>query len=296
MARQPGVILTTFGDMMRVPGSCSSLEREKAGGSDIRVVYSPMDALEIAVRNPSGLVVFLGVGFETTAPAVAASLMEGRRRGMANYTVLGANKRVVPAMDAVASAPELELNGFICPPHVSAIIGIRPYETLVAERGIPCVVTGFEPLDILQGILMLIRQGKREERSVEVQYRRAVSAEGNPAALAIMEKVFEEEESVWRGIGPIAGSGLGIRESFGDLDAARRLPVEMDPPREERGCRCGEVLRGILSPTGCELFGGRCTPENPVGACMVSGEGTCAAFYRYGSRVSGSGEGQEGVP
>jgi hydrogenase expression/formation protein HypD len=209
-------------------------------------------------------------------------MAEARRRGVENFTVLAAHKRVVPAMDAVAGAPELDLDGFICPPHVSAIIGTRPYEELASRRGIPCVITGFEPLDILQGILMLIGRAKRKAGGVEIQYRRAVSVDGNPAALAMMEEVFQEEESVWRGIGAIPSSGLGIRASYGDLDAEHRVEVKVDPPREERGCRCGEVLRGVLSPEGCELFGRRCTPEHPVGACMVSGEGTCAAYYRYG--------------
>ena len=288
--RQPGVILATFGDMMRVPGSTSSLERERAGGQDIRVVYSPLDALKVAAGNPRHTVVFLGVGFETTAPTVAASMLEARRKGLTNYTVLAAHKRVPPAMETVAKAREVGLAGFICPPHVSAIIGTRPYETLATHHGLSCVVTGFEPLDILQGLLMLMRQIRRGEHRVEIQYRRVVGRNGNPAAIALMESVFETEDSLWRGIGPIPESGLRIREPFADLDIARRMTVEVESSREEKGCCCGDVLRGVRLPPQCGLFGRRCTPEHPVGACMVSGEGTCAAYYKYGAEGSGASD------
>jgi hydrogenase expression/formation protein HypD len=281
-ARQPGVIVTTFGDMMRVPGSSSSLERERAEGRDVRVVYSPLDALDVAARNPRSMVVFLGVGFETTAPTIAATVMDARGKGLENYAVLCAHKRVVPAMEAVVSSPELDLDGFICPPHVSAIIGSRPYEPLARKHGIPCVVTGFEPLDILQGILMLLRQVRGAEQRVEIQYRRVVTREGNPEAMALMDAVFETHESVWRGIGAIPESGLRMRGSFAAWDIERRMTVEVEPSREDRGCRCGDVLRGILAPPQCALFGKRCVPERPVGACMVSSEGTCAAYYKYG--------------
>lgn len=280
--RLPGVILATFGDMMRVPGSSSTLEREKAMGQDVRVVYSAMDALEIAVRNRDATVVFLGVGFETTAPTIAVSMMEAKRRGVTNFTVLSGHKLVPPAMEILVSGAGPALDGFICPPHVSAIIGTRPYEPLASDHHIPCVITGFEPLDILEGILMLVRQIRRGRHLVEIQYRRVVTPEGNRAAMAILEEVFELQDDLWRGIGTIPGSGLRIREAYAELDAGRRMDVVVKPAREERGCRCGEVLRGVLAPPECGLFGGRCAPEHPVGACMVSSEGTCAAYYKYG--------------
>jgi hydrogenase expression/formation protein HypD len=287
--RHPGVILATFGDMMRVPGSASSLERERAAGRDVRVVYSPLDALQVARENPKQMVVFLGVGFETTAPTIAASMLEARRRDLDNYTVLAGHKLVPPAMEAVVKARQVALDGFICPPHVSAIIGTRPYEPLVARHGIPCVITGFEPLDILQGILMLMRQVGAGAYRVENQYSRVVAPEGNRVALALLESVFDTEDSLWRGIGPIPKSGLKIRESLAEMDITRRMPVAVEPPREEKGCRCGDVLRGVLAPPQCGLFGRRCTPEHPVGACMVSGEGTCAAYFKYQGAGTGSG-------
>ncbi len=282
--RMPGVILATFGDMMRVPGSSSTLEREKAAGQDVRVVYSAMDALEIAVRNRAATVVFLGVGFETTAPTIAVSMMEARRRGITNFTVLSGHKLVPPAMEALVSGAGPSLDGFICPPHVSAVIGTMPYEPLASDHHIPCVVTGFEPLDILEGILMLVRQIRRGQHRVEIQYRRVVTPDGNRAAMTILEEVFEPQDDLWRGIGTIPGSGLRIREPYAELDAGRRMEMAVEPPKEERGCRCGEVLRGLLAPPECSLFGVRCAPEHPVGACMVSSEGTCAAYYKYGGR------------
>jgi hydrogenase expression/formation protein HypD len=226
--------------------------------------------------------VFLGVGFETTAPTIAASMVEARRRGLDNYTVLSAHKLVPPAMKALVNTPELALNGYICPPHVSAVIGTHPYEPIAGHYGIPCTVTGFEPLDILQGILMLLHQVRLGKSRVEIQYRRVVTPEGNLDALDLMDSVFETCDSTWRGIGSIPQSGLRIRDAYADLDMAHRMDVHVDPSREDRGCRCGDVLRGVLAPPECALFGERCTPEDPVGACMVSSEGTCAAYYRYG--------------
>jgi hydrogenase expression/formation protein HypD len=278
--RQPGVTLATFGDMMRVPGSHSSLEREKAAGADVRIVYSAMDALEMAACLPDRTVVFLGVGFETTAPTIAASIAEAQRRGLENYAVLSGHKLVPPAMEALTNNLELSLDGFICPPHVSAIIGTRGYEVL----GVPCVVTGFEPLDILQGVLMLVRQFKKAESRVEIQYRRVVTAEGNPAAVRLMEEIFEPRDSEWRGLGRIAESGLAIRAAYRQFDMRHRMPLDVAPPVEDRGCRCGDVLRGLIRPPQCRLFGKQCTPEDPVGACMVSSEGTCAAYFKYGDR------------
>jgi hydrogenase expression/formation protein HypD len=285
--RMPSVILATFGDMMRVPGSRSTLEREKAAGRDVRVVYSAMDALELAVRNREATVVFLGVGFETTAPTIAASIMEARRRGVSNFTVLSGHKLVPPAMEALVKGGGPALDGFICPPHVSAVIGTGPYEPLARDHHVPCVITGFEPLDILEGILMLVRQIRRAEHRVEIQYRRVVTPAGNPAAVEIMQEVFEAEEGIWRGIGSIPQSGLGIREPYKELDVTRRMEVVVEAPQEDKGCRCGEVLRGLLRPPECGLFGRSCAPDHPVGACMVSSEGTCAAYYKYGGPFQG---------
>ena len=280
-AREPDTIITTFGDMMRVPGSETSLEREKALGRDVRVVLSTLDALEIAKNNPGSTVIFLGIGFETTTPTVAASISEAKRLGVANFTVFSAHKLVPPAMDAVMNTDGVDVNGFICPAHVSAIIGTRPYEPIARKYRIPCVVTGFEPLDILQGVLMLARQIRNGEHRVETQYRRVVDQDGNQAATALTETVFEPCDSDWRGIGAIPSSGLAIRERFGEFDITRRLPLIAPEPAPSRGCRCGDILRGLIVPPECPLFGDRCTPENPVGACMVS-KGTCAAFYKYG--------------
>jgi hydrogenase expression/formation protein HypD len=279
--RRPGVILATFGDMMRVPGTESSLEKEKAGGRNIRVVYSTMDALNMAANHSSDLVIFLGVGFETTAPTVAASILEAQRRGLENYKVLSAHKLVIPAMEMLVNTPELSLDGFICPPHVSAIIGTHPYEPLVKSHSLPCVITGFEPLDILQGILMLVRQVRSHAPGVEIQYRRVVTPDGNAEALSVMESVFERCDSEWRGLGLIPLSGLRIREAYAAFDMTRCLPMQVAPSPNDKGCRCGDVLRGIITPVECPLFRKACTPEYPVGACMVSNEGTCAAYYKY---------------
>jgi hydrogenase expression/formation protein HypD len=284
--RQPDVILTTFGDMVRVPGSYSSLERERAAGADIRVVYSTMDALEIAARNPKAMVVFLAVGFETTAPTVAAAIIEVKRRNLNNFTILCAHKLVPPAMEALLNTPEISLDGFICPAHVSAIIGTRSYESLAERYEIPCVVTGFEPLDVLQGILMLVRQVLLGEHRAEIQYRRVVTPEGNPAAQALLHQIFSPCDSTWRGLGNIPASGLRLRDSHRDMDITYRREVSLEPAVEDGRCRCGDVLRGLISPSECTLFGRVCRPDAPVGACMVSSEGSCAAYYKYDNRPS----------
>jgi len=289
LAQHPQVTLVSFGDMMRVPGSRSSLERERADGKDIRVAYSPLDALQVARQNPGRLVVFLGVGFETTAPAVAATLLRARAEAIRNFSVLGAHKRVVPAMEAILGGEELCLDGFICPPHVSAIIGSSPYRVLAGAWKVPCVITGFEPLDILQGIHMLLRQILKGEHKVEVQYRRAVPPEGNPSALRIMGEVFQVEDSLWRGLGNIPGSGLEIRERLSCWDARRVFQMELAPLEDPPGCCCGEVLRGVMEPSGCKMFGTSCTPQKPLGPCMVSSEGACAAHFKYGGSPRGQG-------
>jgi len=280
LARLKDATVVTFGDMFRVPGSTSSLEKEKAQGADVRMVYSPIDSLGIAERKPERNVVFLGVGFETTTPAVAATILEARRRGLRNFFVLCGHKVVPPALQALASDRDLGIDGFILPGHVSTILGSRPYEFLAKERRLPCVIAGFEPVDVAQAVLMLARQLAEGRADVEIQYRRSVRPEGNPKALAVMDQVLRPCDSTWRGIGLIPGSGLELRPDYSDFDA-RRIPVTVEPERTEKGCICGAILRGVKSPKECPLFGTVCTPEEPVGACMVSSEGTCAAHHRY---------------
>ncbi|HEX9874535.1 MAG TPA: hydrogenase formation protein HypD [Deferrimonas sp.] len=282
LARRPGTIVATFGDMVRVPGSSSSLLHEKARGTDVRVVYSPLDAVALAQKHPERAVVFLGVGFETTTPTIAGSIIEAKRRGVGNFFVLGAHKTIPGPMAVLADDPELKVDGYLCPAHVSAIIGADAYEPLARDHGVPCVVTGFEPLDMLQGVVMLARQIVAGEAKVEIQYSRIVKKVGNAKARQILYEVFEPCDARWRGIGVIPGSGLGIREEYSAFDAARQLPVIMEEPREHQGCLCGEILKGKVTPKECPLFRKACTPENPVGACMVSSEGTCAAEYKYG--------------
>lgn len=283
LARRPETIVATFGDMVRVPGSTSSLLWEKAGGADVRVVYSPLDAVALACRHPEKTVVFLGVGFETTTPTIAGSIIEAKRRGAANYFVLCAHKTIPGPMAVLASDPELKVDGYICPAHVSAIIGADAYEPLARDHKVPCVVTGFEPLDVLQGVAMLARQVVAGEAKVEIQYSRVVKREGNVKARKLLYEVFEPCDANWRGIGVIPGSGLSLREEYAAFDAARQLPVPVEEPREHKGCLCGEILKGKVAPTDCPLFRTACTPEDPVGACMVSSEGTCAAEYKYGT-------------
>jgi hydrogenase expression/formation protein HypD len=280
--RLSDVIVTTFGDMMRVPGSCSSLERERANGYDHRMVYSSMDALRIASENPSSRVIFLGIGFETTAPTIAASILEAKRMKLKNYSILCGHKLIPPVMEVVVKSEELRLNGFLCPAHVSTIIGSRPYQVITKRCGLPCVITGFEPLDILQGVLMLLKQIKEGKAQVEIQYRRVVTEEGNSKALRILDEVFEPCTSQWRGIGNIPDSGLKIKDSYREFDIESLLKITVEPPVEDIGCLCGQILRGVKTPRECRLFRKRCTPEHPVGACMVSSEGTCAAYYSYG--------------
>jgi len=282
LCRLPGVITTTFGDMMRVPGSSSSLMEERARGADIRIVYSPLDAVALAAANQEKKVVFLGVGFETTAPTIAGSILAAQAKGLANYFVLASHKTIPIPMQVLTNDPELALSGYICPAHVSAIIGVDAYRPLAEEFHTPCVITGFEPADVLQGVLMLAEQVIAGESRVETQYRRVVRPEGNPKAREILDQLFEPCDVPWRGIGVIPGSGLKLRESYASFDAEKMLPVEVEPTVEHAGCRCGEVLKGKISPFDCPLFGVACTPEAPVGACMVSSEGTCAAAFKYG--------------
>jgi hydrogenase expression/formation protein HypD len=255
---------------------------ERARGADIRIVYSPLDAVAIAAANPEKKVVFLGVGFETTAPTVAGSILAAEAQGLGNYFVLASHKTIPIPMQVLTSDPELGLDGYLCPAHVSAIIGVDAYRPLAETFHTPCVITGFEPADVLQGVLMLAEQVIGGESRVETQYSRVVRPEGNPKAREILAQLFEPCDVPWRGIGVIPGSGLKLQERYARFDAEKMLPVAVEPTREHPGCRCGEVLKGKLSPFDCPLFGAACTPEAPVGACMVSSEGTCAAAYKYG--------------
>lgn len=281
-ARRPQTLVATFGDMIRVPGSTSSLLREKAEGADVRIVYSPLDAVGLAEKNPELTIVFLGVGFETTAPTIAGSLLEAEKRGLKNYFVLCAHKTMPAPMAALTSDPELQVDGYICPAHVSTIIGSEAYRPLVEDFGVPCVVTGFEPVDMLRGIQMLVRQVVAGEAKVECEYQRIVKPQGNRVAQEILARVFEPCDAEWRGIGSIPDSGLQLRTAYQKFDALRMLPVEVEEPREHQGCLCGEILKGKVTPVDCPLFRKTCTPEHPIGACMVSSEGTCAAVYKYG--------------
>ncbi len=281
IARIPDVVVTTFGDMIRVPGSESSLKHEKSLGADVRMVYSTMDALEVARQNPDKKVVFLGIGFETTAPTIAAAVVAAEAEGIQNFLVLSSHKLLPPAMDALLSGGELDVSGFICPGHVSTVIGTAPYEVVVSQYKTPCVVVGFEPLDILQGIYMLASQIEAGEAKVEIQYTRSVSPEGNQNAMNTMFRVFEPCDAPWRGLGVIPKSGLALREAYRAFDADALFDVDVPDSSEPPGCKCGEVLRGVSTPIDCKLFRKLCTQDNPVGPCMVSSEGTCAAYYRY---------------
>ena len=283
LARIPGVILTTFGDMLKVPGSRSSLQEVRAEGADVRMVYSTLDALQIARQNPSRQVVFLGVGFETTAPTVAASVLQAENEGIGNYYILSLHKLCPPIIKAIMDSGEVKLSGLICPGHVSAVVGSQSWDFIARDYGIPCVVSGFEPLDILQSVHMLVSQVEKGESKVEIAYRRGVSAEGNRRALEIMYQVFEPGVAAWRGVGEVAGSGLALRKAYQRFDAEVAFEFDPGPTVEPKGCICGEVLRAVKTPRDCSLFRTVCTPANPVGPCMVSSEGSCAAYYLYGA-------------
>lgn len=281
MSMMPGVTVATFGDMIRVPGSSESLQSARSLGANVEVVYSPLDALGIARNNPDTQVVFAGVGFETTAPLVAATIKRAAAEKVDNFTVACMHKNVPHVLEALVNDDEVAIDAFILPGHVSTIIGATPYGFLASRYHVPGAITGFEALDILKGIAMLVRQLESGEARIEIAYSRGVSADGNPTALALLDEVFEECESVWRGIGRIPLSGYGIRDEFADFDAMRRFDVEIVEASNPPGCRCADVLKGIIRPAMCPLFGRACTPQDPVGPCMVSSEGSCAAHYKY---------------
>jgi len=285
LAKQPGVIVTTFGDMMKVPGSYSSLAKERSAGRDVRVVYSSLDALELAAAEPDHMVVFVSVGFETTTPTTAICVKRAAADGLDNFAVFSASKTVPEALRVLANDPEVGINALILPGHVSTNIGLAPYQFLADEYSIPGTVTGFEPIDVLLGIeellSMLLDIAHGKPARISNSYGRAVKAEGNVVAIAAMNEVFEPVDANWRGLGVMPDTGLKLREQYAAFDALKRVPIDPPEVRETPGCQCGQVLRGILLPPECRLFGRGCTPEHPVGPCMVSSEGSCAAFYRY---------------
>jgi hydrogenase expression/formation protein HypD len=283
LAHQEDVVLLTFGDLMKVPGSTSSLSMAHAEGSDVRIVTSPLEMVEVAQDEPGKKVVFFAVGFETTAPAIAASIREARRKGIGNLFVLSSLRLIPPALRVLLSSGKLALDGFLLPGHVSVIIGAEPYAFLAREFSSRGVITGFEPLDILEGVCMLLRQKKEGRAAIEIQYRRAVTEDGNRHALQVMEDVFMPADASWRGLGMIPNSGLRLKEEFREMDAAEVFAIPCEEVEDPPGCRCGEVLQGLIRPPECPLFGTGCTPQHPVGPCMVSSEGSCAAFHRYGA-------------
>jgi len=287
LAQIQGVIIATFGDMLKVPGSHSSLQEVKANGADVRIVYSTMDALKIAEEDSNKSVVFLGIGFETTAPTIAASVLQAEEKEIRNYYVLSLHKLCPPVIQAILDSGEVKLDGLICPGHVSAIIGSHPWEFIARDYGIPCVVSGFEPLDILQCVDMLVAQIENGQSKVEIAYRRGVRPEGNQQALKLMEQVFEPCPAQWRGIGEVPDSGLRLRREYQRFDAELAFDIAPGPPYEPMGCICGDILRGIKTPLDCQLFGKACTPQYPVGPCMVSSEGSCSAYYLYGGGFGG---------
>jgi hydrogenase expression/formation protein HypD len=283
LARLDDVIITTFGDLMRVPGTKSSLQKESAAGRDIRVVYSTFDALEIAKKNPAKKVVFLGVGFETTAPTIAAAVLSAAQLDLGNFSVISAHKLVPPALQALMASAGVRIDGFILPGHVSVIIGLNAYRPFFDQYQIPSVVAGFEPVDILQAISRLVEMLEADSPALDNAYPRAVTAEGNAKAQQILSDIFEPVDACWRGIGVIPQSGLRIREKYGAHDAQKLFDVQVPDAKTPKGCACGEILIGTKTPPECALYKKVCTPMDPVGPCMVSTEGTCAAYYKYHS-------------
>ncbi len=289
LAEQPGVIFTTFGDAMRVPGSQKTLLQAKANGADVRMVYSPLDALKLARENPQREVIFFGLGFETTMPSTAMTVLAARREGVRNFSLFCNHITIIPTIKAILDSPDLHLDGFLGPGHVSLVIGTRPYEFIAGNYHKPIVIAGFEPLDLLQALWMVLKQLAEGRSAVENQYARVVPPEGNSAALAAIHEVFELREFFeWRGLGSIDHSGVRIREAFAGFDAEKRFRVPNLKIADPKSCQCGEVLKGVIKPHECKIFGAACTPETPLGALMVSSEGACAAYYNFG-RIDISG-------
>ena len=284
IAKRSDVILVTFGDMMRVPGGKQSLMEARSEGADVRVMYSPMDALKLAQADNNKQVVFFATGFETTSPLIAATVYEAKRLAVTNFTIYSSHKLVPPALKALLDSPDVKVDGFILPGHVSTIIGKKPYVFVAEQYHIPSVITGFEAKEIIEGILMIVRQIARKRAEIEIQYTTIVKEEGNPRAVALLEQIFEPTDAYWRGIGVLPGSGLKLREDYAAFDAVTRFKPEVSDEPEPELCSCGDILRGVKIPTECPLFGTGCTPDSPVGPCMVSTEGSCAAYYKYGER------------
>jgi len=281
LAKLDNVIIATFGDLIKVPGADSSLQNEQANGRDVRVVYSTFDAIEIAKKNPDKKVIFLGVGFETTAPTIAASILAAHGLNLNNYFVISAHKLLPPALFTLAENPETNIDGFILPGHVSVIIGVEAYVPFYEQYNVPCVIAGFEPIDILQAILMLTKQIEDNTAKLENSYKRAVNFEGNPKARSTMNAVFETADAAWRGLGGIPLSGLKIRKEYEAFDAQKVFDIKLAESEDPKGCACGEILLGLKIPPQCPFYKKTCTPIQPIGPCMVSSEGTCAAYYRY---------------
>lgn len=279
-SRLEEVIITTYGDLIRVPGSSSNLDKEKAKGGDIKIVYSILDALQIARENPNKKVIFLGIGFETTSPGSALAVLKAYEENLNNFFLFSSHKLMPPAMSAIIDE-KVKINGYIAPGHVSTITGTGIYEDIPKKFGLSCVVSGFEPVDLLQSIYMLVRQVEEKSPKVEIQYKRAVKPEGNLKAQKLLNEIFETSDEWWRGLGILKNSGLKLREKYKNHDAELNIHVEVEATREDKACICGEILKGLKKPKDCKLFAKACTPIDPVGACMVSHEGSCAAYYRY---------------
>ncbi|MFC2100607.1 hydrogenase formation protein HypD [Bacteroidota bacterium] len=279
-SRLNDVIITTFGDLIRVPGSSSNLDKEKANGADIRIVYSILEAINIAKENPGKKIIFLGIGFETTSPGSAAGILEAKKEKLSNFFLYSAHKIMPPAMEALIEEG-VTINGYICPGHVSVITGSDIYNSIPEKYGLGCVISGFEPLDILQSIYMLVKQFEEDNPKVEIQYKRAVKPEGNIMAKKFLDQVFALRDDWWRGLGILANSGMVLNNNFKHFDAEIMIAVDVEETIEPKGCICGEILKGLKTPKDCKLFGTACHPANPVGACMVSNEGACQAFFRY---------------
>jgi hydrogenase expression/formation protein HypD len=280
LCRREDVLLVTFGDMMRVPGSTSNLQMEKAEGRDIRMVYSPLEALRLAKENPGRKVIFLAVGFETTSPAIALTLLQAHNEGVQNLFFLNSQKRVPPALRALLQSEKVQIHGFILPGHVCTILGRKPFEFISKEFKRPAVIAGFEPLDLLQAVWMLVNQIEQEQAFVEIQYTRVVRGEGNPAAVSKMDQAFQQDGALWRGLGWIPESGCRLKEPFRSMDA-RQIDADVEPSREHPGCLCGEILQAVRTPPECPLFKTVCHPDHPVGPCMVSIEGACFTYFKY---------------